>query len=57
MLLIAGDQRRISLGGEAVGKVKRAGSQRTHGINSGGLLFVVPRWYSGQPRVPLRVVP
>ena len=34
VLLVAGDQRRVSLGGEAVGKVKRAGSQRVHVISS-----------------------
>jgi hypothetical protein len=27
VLLVAGDQRRVSLGGEVVGKVKRAGGQ------------------------------
>jgi hypothetical protein len=34
LLLVAGDQRRVGLGGEAVGKVKRAGSQGVHGISS-----------------------
>ena len=34
VLLVAGDQRRVGLGGEAVGKVKRAGSQRVHVISS-----------------------
>ena len=34
VLLVAGDQRRVSLAGEAVGKVKRAGSQRVHVISS-----------------------
>jgi len=34
VLLVAGDQRRVGLGGEVVGKVKRAGSQRAHGISS-----------------------
>jgi hypothetical protein len=37
VLLVAGDQRRIGLGGEAVGKVKRAGSQRIH-ISSDGFV-------------------
>jgi hypothetical protein len=32
--LIAGDQRRVRLGGEAVRKVKRTGSQGVHGISS-----------------------
>lgn len=34
VLLVAGDQRRVGLGGEMVGKVKRAGGQRVHGISS-----------------------
>ena len=34
VLVIAGDQRRVGLGGEAAGKVKRAGSQGVHGISS-----------------------
>ena len=34
VLLVAGDQRRVGLGGEAVGKVKRAGGQGVHGISS-----------------------
>ena len=34
VLLVAGDQRRVGLGGEAVGKVKRAGSQGVHVISS-----------------------
>ena len=34
LLLVVGDQRRGGLGGEAVGKVKRAGSQGVHGISS-----------------------
>jgi hypothetical protein len=34
VLLVAGDQRRVSLGGETVGKVKRAGSQGVHVISS-----------------------
>ncbi len=34
LLLVAGDQRRVGLAGEAVGKVKRAGSQRIHVISS-----------------------
>ena len=34
VLLVAGDQHRVGLGGEAVGKVKRAGSQRVHVISS-----------------------
>jgi hypothetical protein len=34
VLLVAGDQRRVGLGGEAVGKVKRAGGQRVHVISS-----------------------
>ncbi len=34
LLLVASDQRRVGLGGEAAGKVKRAGSQRAHGISS-----------------------
>ena len=34
VLLVAGDQRRVGLGREAVGKVKRAGSQRVHVISS-----------------------
>ena len=32
--LVAGDQRRVGLGGEVVGKVKRAGSQGVHVISS-----------------------
>ena len=35
-LLVAGDQRRVGLGREVVGKVKRAGSQRVH-VNSSNL--------------------
>jgi len=34
MLLVAGDQRRVGLGGEVVGRVKRAGSQGVHVIGS-----------------------
>ena len=34
VLLVAGDQRRVGLGGEVVGKVKRAGSQGVHVISS-----------------------
>ena len=34
MLLIASDQRRVGLGGQAVGKVKRAGNQGIHVISS-----------------------
>ena len=34
VLLVAGDQRRVGLGGKAAGKVKRAGSQRVHVISS-----------------------
>ena len=34
VLLVAGDQRRVGLGGEAVGKVKRAGRHRVHVISS-----------------------
>ena len=34
VLLVAGDQRRVGLVGEAVGKVKRAGGQRVHVISS-----------------------
>ena len=34
VLLVAGDQRRVGLGGEAVGKVERAGRQRVHVISS-----------------------
>jgi len=34
MLLVAGDQRRVGLGGEVVGKVKRAVSQGVHVISS-----------------------
>ena len=34
VLLVASDQRRVGLGGEAVGKVKRAASQRVHVISS-----------------------
>jgi len=34
VLLVASDQRRVGLGGEVVGKVKRAGSQRVHVISS-----------------------
>jgi hypothetical protein len=34
VLLVAGDQRRVGLGGEVVGKVKRAGSQGVHLISS-----------------------
>ena len=36
VLLVVGDQRRVGLGGEVVGKVKRAGSQGIHVISSGG---------------------
>src|SRR5256885_6428547 len=32
MPLVAGDQRRVGLRGELVGKIKRAGGQRLHGI-------------------------
>jgi hypothetical protein len=35
MLLVGGDQSRVGLGREVVGKVKRAGRQRIHGISSG----------------------
>src|SRR4029077_9377384 len=35
-LVVARDQRRVGLGGEVVGKVKRAGSQRVH-VNSSNL--------------------
>ena len=34
VLLVAGDQRRVGLGGKAAGKVKRAGTQRVHVISS-----------------------
>ena len=34
VLLVAADQRRVGLGGEAVGKVKRAGGQGVHVISS-----------------------
>ncbi len=34
LLLVAGDQRRVGLAGEAVGKVKGAGCQRVHAISS-----------------------
>src|SRR6202035_1072465 len=34
VLLVAGDQRRVGLGGEVVGKVERAGSQGVHLISS-----------------------
>ncbi len=34
VLLVASDQRRVGLGGEVVGKVKRAGSEGVHGISS-----------------------
>ena len=34
VLLVAADQRRVGLGGEVVGKVKRTGSQRVHVISS-----------------------
>ena len=34
VLLVAGDQRRVGLGGEAVGKVEGAGRQRAHVISS-----------------------
>jgi hypothetical protein len=39
VLLVAGDQRRVGLGGEVVGKVKGAGSQGGHVISS-DLTFV-----------------
>lgn len=34
VLLVAGDQRRFGLGGEAVGKVERAGGQGVHVVGS-----------------------
>ncbi len=34
VLLVAGDQRRVGLGGEVVGKIKGAGSQGVHVIGS-----------------------
>jgi hypothetical protein len=34
VLLVGGDQRRVGLGGEVVGKVERAGGQGFHGISS-----------------------
>jgi hypothetical protein len=34
VLLVDGDQRRVGLGGKAVGKVERAGSQRVQDISS-----------------------
>ena len=34
VLLVAGDQRRVGLGGEVVGKVERAGRQGIHVISS-----------------------
>jgi len=36
MLLVDADQRRVGLGGQVIGKVKRAGSQVIHVISSGG---------------------
>jgi hypothetical protein len=41
VLLVAGDQGRVGLGGEVVGKVERAGDQKVHVISS-DLRFVSP---------------
>jgi len=35
--LVAGDQRRVGLGGQSAGKIKRTSGQRIHGISSGTL--------------------
>ena len=42
VLLVGGDQRRVGLGGEVVGKVERAGGQGVHVISS-DLAVVRPR--------------
>ena len=47
VLLVAGDQRRVGLGGEAVGKVKRAGGQGVHVISS-DLRSSCNRWCARQ---------
>ena len=43
VLLVGGDQRRVGLGGEVVGKIERAGGQGGHGINSDLRLVTLDR--------------
>ncbi len=52
VLLVAGDQRRVGLGGEVVGKVERAGCQGSHVISSDRAADSRPPWPATALRLP-----
>ena len=62
VLLVGGDQRRVGLGGEPLGKVKRAGSRGTHLISSeaptmvtsASIICLCPRRLSSRTASPAR---
>jgi hypothetical protein len=50
MLLVAGDQARVGLGGEMVGKVESAGERGVHGISSDLMVATLDRNFGAHER-------